>query len=195
MKSVFAGEWYGYLTLLLIATTIVCGCENTQPMRLPNNGINASVKGGGDFPEFLVGVWEAKLRGKVVWGMKFERDGSISKIVHGVAGPVKLADGGIFEEGPDKGTFCLFEMGPCEAEYEPKKRMLRVKIFVDHYHMKFPNGDLTGRSEDYFEGAVLKDGKTWNVEWRCYSWLKGAAEPDKKIIEANPEKLIFTKIL
>ena len=43
MKSVFAGERYGYLTLLLIVITILCGCENTQPTRLPNNGIKASV--------------------------------------------------------------------------------------------------------------------------------------------------------
>ncbi len=97
-------------------------------------------------------------------------------------------------EGPDPGTFAYFAIGPCEAKYNPTNRQLSVKIFLDEFHMRLPNGDLEGRNEDYFDGPVSDDGRTWTVSWRSYSWLEGASPPDPNIIEANPEKLTFTKL-
>ena len=147
----------------------------------------------GEFPPFLVGVWKATF-GKHKWGIKFESDGSISKIIHNVVGPVKLSEGGVFLEGPEEDTYAIFSMGPCEANYIPAGRMLKVKIVLDHYQMKLPAGDLIGRIEDYMEGPVLQDGKTWEVKWRSYGWLDGATPPDIALIDANPDTLIFTKL-
>ncbi len=60
--------------------------------------------------------------------------------------------------------------------------------------MRLPHGDLEGRMEDYFDGPVSEDGRTWTVSWRNYCWLEGAISPPIDEINANPEKLIFTKI-
>lgn len=148
----------------------------------------------GVFPEVMVGIWEADFGGGHKWGIKFESDGSIQKIIHSVIGPVRLAEGGIYEEGPELGTYCVFAMGPCQAEYMPSGETLKVQIVVDYFKMQFPSGELEGRMEDYFEGPVSEDGESWNVEWRNYSWLEGANPPPIDIIDANPEKLVFTKI-
>lgn len=147
----------------------------------------------GAFPESMVGVWEASVD-KYKWGIKFEPDGSILRLEHIFAGKVKMEEEGIYMEGPDEGTFAVFIMGPCEARYIPETRMIKVKIILDYYIMELPGGELEGRAEDYFEGPVSEDGKTWTVEWREYSWLKGATPPDPNLIEANPVELIFSKL-
>jgi hypothetical protein len=146
------------------------------------------------FPEVMVGVWEAEVSEISKWGIKFEPDGSILKIIHSLAGPVKLSEGGVYMEGPDPNTFAYFAIGPCEAKYNPTNRQLSVKIFLDAFHMRLPQGDLEGRNEDYFDGPVSDDGRTWTVSWRSYSWLDGASPPDPNEIEANPDKLTFTKL-
>ena len=145
------------------------------------------------FPEVMVGVWEAKVSELSRWGIKFEQDGSIKKIIHSLAGPVNVTEGGVHAERPD-GYYYIFAMGPCEANYIPDTGILKVKIIVDHYEMKLPGDLLEGRIEDYFEGPVSKDGKTWKVELRRYGWLDGATPPAIDIIDAHPQELVFTKI-
>jgi hypothetical protein len=72
--------------------------------------------------------------------------------------------------------------------------MIKVKIIVDYFIMKLPAGELEGRIEDYFEGPVSVDGKTWKANWWNFGWLKGATPPDINEIMANPETLVFTKL-
>jgi len=143
-------------------------------------------------PDFLVGVWEAEI-GPSEWTFKFEPDGSILEMIHSIAGEVDLREGGVYREGPDVGTFAVCVMGPCEARYRPETRMLKVKIVVDYYMIKLPAGELEGRIEDYFWGAVSEDGKTWKAEWLNYNWLKDAAPPPFDVIKAHPVPLVFTK--
>lgn len=150
--------------------------------------------GDGVFPEVMVGVWEAEVTRDSKWGIKFEPDGSILKVIHSLAGPVKLSEDGVYLEGPEPDTYAVFIMGPCEAKYYPETNELRVKIVLEHYEMKMPSGVLEGRIESYFSGPVSKDGKTWEVDWLNYAWLEGAVAPDPNIIEANPAKLIFSKL-
>jgi hypothetical protein len=148
------------------------------------------------FPEVMVGVWEVMVNeySGSKWGIKFEPDGSISKIIHHVAGPVRLTEGGVHAEGAEEGTYYFFIMGPCEARYTPETRMLKVKIVVDYFEMKLPAGMLEGRIEDYFWGAVSEDGESWKVEWLNYGWVKGATPPPFDVIEAHPIPLVFTKL-
>lgn len=146
------------------------------------------------FPAFLVGVWESKYTDKNTWGFKFESDGSISKIIHHWAGPIKVADGGSQGDGPEPDTYFLIALGPCEADYDSQTRILKVKVVLDNWVMKFPEESIQGRDEDYFSGPISEDGKTWQVEWRNLSWLEGAEPPDVDSINANPEKITFTKI-
>jgi len=145
----------------------------------------------GAFPEFLAGVWKAD---KYNWAFKFEEDGRISRLEHILAGKVKIEEEGVYMEGPDEGTFAVFIMGPCEAKYDAKSRRLSVKVTLDKFLMRLPVDDLEGWAEDYFDGPVSKDGKTWTVDWREYSWLEGATPLDPNVVEANPERLIFSKL-
>ena len=153
-----------------------------------------AVVDGGRFPEVMVGVWEAEVPGGHEWGFKFERDGSILKILHFFAGEVDLREEGIYLEGPDPGTYAVFVMGPCETEYSEDTRELKVKIILDYYQMILPQGELKGKSHDYFKGPLSEDGRTWKAEWRSYTWLEDATPPDINEIDANPELLVFTKI-
>jgi hypothetical protein len=148
------------------------------------------------FPESMVGVWEVVINeiDDSKWGIKFEPDGSIKKIVHFLGGPINLAEGGIDMTGPDPNTYAVFVMGPCIAEYDKDTKILKIKIVLDYYEMQLPSGNLKGRIEDYFSGPVSKDGLTWNAEWRNFGWLEGATLPDINEINANPEKLVFTKV-
>ena len=150
-------------------------------------------KGDEQFPECMVGVWKSHDFG---WAFKFEPDGTIRKFRHMMAREVDMvADEGIIEmTGPEEGTYALFIIGLCEANYEPDTRRLDVAVILEHYEMKLPQGLLEGRGEDYFTGQIPEDCKTWNVEWRNYSWLEGADPPDPNLIEANPEPLVFTKV-
>ncbi|MHC4153661.1 MAG: hypothetical protein ACYST6_01860 [Planctomycetota bacterium] len=179
--------------LVLIGCTVfllaLAGCPNA------NSGGNTIVTGDGRFPAFLVGVWqvdEGMYKGR--WGLKFEPDGSISKVVHPAAGAIDMAQGGMYLEGPDPNTYAMFVMGPCRAKYDAAARELKVEVILEYYKMKLPSGELEGRSDDYLEGPVSADGKTWQVNWRSYGWLEGAEPPDPNLIDAHPEPLVFTKL-
>ncbi len=148
----------------------------------------------GAFPESMVGVWEAESSNISKWGIKFEPDGSIKKIIHTVAGPVNVPEGGVHAEREDDGSYYIFVLGPCEARYIPETRMVKVKIIVDYFIMKLPAGTVEGRFEDYFEGPVSEDGKTWKAEWLNFSWIVGAVAPEPDLIKADPIPLVFTKL-
>lgn len=178
--------------LVLLAGCVVvlsglAGCQN------PDRSVEVITGSDGQFPEFLVGVWEAEVANSK-WGFRFERDGSISKIIHGLAEGVDLKEGGVYLEGPDPGTYAVFTMGPCEAEYDTSRRELKVTIILDYYKMVLPHGELEGRSDDYFRGVVSEDGKSWEADWLSYTWLEGADPPDANAIEAEPVRLEFRKL-
>lgn len=165
--------------------SVITGCQT------PDKGADVIIEGGDAvFPEYLVGVWEAD---KFHWGFKFEPDGSISKLIHTLGTPINVDEGGFYEEGPED-SYGIYVLGPCEASYDRQTRQLNVKIVLDYFRMVLPFDVLEGRSEDYFKGQISEDGKTWNVKWRNYGWLEGAAPPDPNIIEAHPQPLVFTKL-
>lgn len=148
------------------------------------------------FPDFLVGAWQVKTgQYKDRWGFKFEPDGSILRIIYAEEGPVYLAEGESYGEAKSEGsedTYYFVTMGTCEARYTPETRMLKVKIVMEHM-LKLSIGELEGRVEDYFEGPVSEDGKTWKAGWLYYSWLKDAVPPDPNVIKAHLVPLVFTK--
>lgn len=147
-----------------------------------------------EFSEFLSGVWEIKEgKYKDIWGFEFVSDGSIVKMIHGMAGRVDLAEGGVYGGAKTDDSYYLFVMGPCGATYTSATRMLKVKIIVEHYTLKFPVDELQGRVENYLEGPVSQDSKTWNANLLNYVWLDGANPPPKETIEAHPIELVFSK--
>lgn len=147
-----------------------------------------------EFPGVMVGSWEAEVNWLSKWRIKFEPDGSIKNIIHSMAGPVDITEGGV-AWGVWGGGHNTFAMGPCEARYIPKTHVLRVKIILDHFVFEVPNGSvLEGGVEDYFEGPVSEDGKTWTVEWINHSWLEKDGPPDPNDIATVIERLTFTKL-
>ena len=185
-----------FLIILLVCCMVMfvsSGCEkkatpDKKSLNVKNNSEVSKV-----IPDSIVGVWRTKEKEINKWGIKIEKDGSISKIDHLMGGHINLSEGGKYVEGPDTGTYCFFAMGPCHANYDLKTKILKVKIVVDQYRFKLPNGELEGNVEDYFEGTISDDGKIWNVNWRSYCWLDGASPPQKDIIDQNPVKLEFEK--
>jgi len=148
------------------------------------------------FPQVMVGVWEVlinKMTGSK-WGIKFEPDGSIRKIIHVIAGPVNLSEGGVYHGGSDPNVYGAYVMGPCEAKYNHKKDEVEVKIVLDYFEIKLGTGTLKGRMETYFSGPVSDDGKTWKVLERSYGSIEGASMPDPNVIDQNPNKLVFHKV-
>jgi hypothetical protein len=148
---------------------------------------------GGEFPKSMAGIWEGEIP-DVKWDIKLEPSGSILRIVHAVAGKVDISQGAVEETNPDKDSYYIFHMGPCESRYDPNTQMVRVKIVVDYFIMKVPAGSIEGRMEDYFEGFVSEDGKQWNTQWYSFKWIKDGTPPHIKWIRSHPMPLIFIKI-
>lgn len=173
---------FGYLMVLLL----LCSCQKQ---------VADGRKGIDNFPPQMVGTWACQYGplDNQRWQLTFEKDGVISKMHHFVFGPVVVNDGGDYREGPDPGTYMVFALGPVETEYDSVSKIIKVKIIIDDYEMKLPQSSLEGRMIDTLIGSASKDGKTWQVEWRNYGWLKGATEPPIDIIDANPQILPFQK--
>ena len=174
----------------------VIGCQEAVKKEKQEKQGQVVVRPGGKFPRFLAGTWQAD---KNNWRITFGKDGNISSIVHIVWAEkidIDQGQGYYYVEGPDPNvsTYAYFTIGPCEGSYDSAARQLKVKIIMNEYEIRLPPGSLKGRSEDYFEGKISKDGKKWYADWRSYGYLEGAALPDINDINANPEKLVFSKI-
>lgn len=170
----------------VVVMLIFFGCEQ-QSQKIANPAQTKKA----EFPPSMVGVWQEN---EYNWAFKFEPDGSISKLMHMWGMRMVVEDGGFYEEGKDGRFNAVYILGPCETHYNPDTNQLSVVITLDYYRMEMPPGVLEGKTKDYFDGPVSKDGKEWHVNWRNYGWLEGAASPDANIIEANPVKLVFTKL-
>jgi hypothetical protein len=146
------------------------------------------------FPKTMVGLWEAKTGDATGgrWLFMFEKDGSIKKIDHLIAGPIVIEEGGKSGSGSEPGTSYAFILGPCIKNYE--KDILSLEVNIDYFEMVIPQGTLQGRQKDTFIGKVSGDGKTWEVDWRNYGWLEGAQEPDISEIDKQPQRVVFKKI-
>lgn len=183
---------FWFLFLVFPVFGLLSGCQESQT--IPGKLVIADGNSA-KFPAIMVGVWETPVDASGdKWGIKFEKDGSIRKIIHSVAGPMEVEEGGIYKEGPEKDTFMYFILGPCTSEYDPKTKILKVKIVIEDYEMKLPTGDLRGRIEDDFEGLISSDGVIWKVKWWDYGHLEGARTPPPEEIKAHPDELVFTRV-
>ena len=187
------------LAVLVVVCAIVnLGCEPPSAGMQDQPRISGPSKpdDAAKFPEIMVGVWETKRdrhTGKK-WGIRFERDGSVQKIIHYLAGPVNLAEGGALIEGADpEQEYALFVMGPCPSKYDTETGIVEVDIVVESYTIKKPTYTLTGHMTDRFTGVVSKNGKTWTAERRTYAVLDGAKSLSDEFADAHPDTVIFYK--
>lgn len=163
------------INVLLILIWAISGCSTHKPINI--------------FPPNMVGAWESD---KYNWMIVFDNSGKIIKYNHMLAGPVITEDNIVYKEGPDSGTYMLFVMGYCESSLEDN-HILTVISVVDHYELKFPHGELIGRTKDVFCGPISQNEKTWNAAWTSYGWLEGAKAPAESIIKENPIQIVFYK--
>ncbi|MFA5239589.1 MAG: hypothetical protein WC476_07790 [Phycisphaerae bacterium] len=174
--------------VMLVFVFAGCGQE-TNHLQLDNK---ASLGGKNAFPESMVGIWEAPVdqTSGNKFGIKFEADGSVLKILYFDDGPVYLGEGESSGAAESEEAYCIFTMNQCDANYMPETGMLTVTLAMEHmFHVSL--GEQEGRMEDYFEGPVSEDGKTWTVSWRHINWLKDAVAPEYNFSDVQ---LIFTKI-
>ncbi|OHB57096.1 MAG: hypothetical protein A2Y07_10045 [Planctomycetes bacterium GWF2_50_10] len=177
-----------FTLLMIICCLGFCGCNRSAKTGSPR--IREAY-----FPPQMIGVWEVQVGplSTQKWELKFDKDGTIPEMFHYVAGRVIVKEGGIMGEGPDPNTYFAFDLGPVETGYDPNSEIIKVRIVIKDYELKFPKDSLKGRMEDTLVGKASKDGKTWEVEWRSYGWLEGATDPDIENINRNPEKIVFNK--
>ncbi|MHC5060638.1 MAG: hypothetical protein ACYTFK_06100 [Planctomycetota bacterium] len=191
---------------LLAIFVVVCavvnlGCEPPIAGRQNQPQISISEPSKADeaveFPAVMVGVWEtkpSKHTGKK-WGVKFESDGSVRKIVHYLAGPVDLAEGGALLEGSDPNQeYALFVIEECPVKYDSETRVVEVEIIVASYTIKKPGFSLDGHMTDRFSGPVSEDGKIWKTERRTYAELDGTMPLSDEFVDAHPTEAIFYRI-
>jgi hypothetical protein len=186
-----------YICFLSLALLAFWGCVEQQKAG-PTSASSVepqAIEGKTDnkFPEFLVGVWKSDQYKGYNWGFKFEEDGKISKLTHILGAPIKVSEGSYYEEGAQGASF-LYVLGPCETNYDPKTKILKVSVVLDYFLMDMPGGSIEGSQKDTFEGPVSAKDLVWDVKWRCYAQIEGETSPDVSYINANPETLVFRKV-
>ncbi|MGA1979512.1 MAG: hypothetical protein ABSG99_02955 [Sedimentisphaerales bacterium] len=185
MKQLMA---FGFAVILLGLTG--CGSENGKTSGHPQIGGKTQKD---VFPAFLAGVWEVKTgQYKDKLGVRFEPDGSVLKVLYTAEGPVYIAEGESYGDANGEESYYLFTVDLGEARYAPETRMLKVKIVMDTM-IQLTSAKLEGGMNDYFEGPVSEDGKTWEAEWSHYIWFDEKGPPDPNEVEIHPIPLVFTK--
>ena len=128
------------------------GCRS--PAR---NGVEVTIDGIGQFPDFLVGTWKAEKSG---WEFTFEPDGKISSAIVSI-GRVKLQPGRKTIVPMQMGGKGVYKPGLWSVQYSHQQRELIVEITIDHFRVELGNDVIEGRTRDFFVGSVSADGKSW----------------------------------
>lgn len=162
----------------LIAVSILTGCQSC-----------ATNKANSEFPDFLVGTWQASGRR---WQITFQPDGSISSLHHQyITVPVKPEEGGVYEP-LRKDAYGIYFFGPYDVKYNPGTRELSVEIIVDDFHIEMPAMIFDGNMYDHFIGTVSDDGMTWRGKWYNRIEMPDFGPTDPSEIMTKP--ITFQKI-
>jgi len=172
----------------------LAGCRNAAVLDSSESAVEVVIKGGGEFPEFLVGSWKADKGG---WEFVFEPDGTISSALIDsgmvrVTPAERIAKIELKNEG--EGTY---KLGQWTVQYSPDERELAVKVVVDYFHLDMRTFGLKGHSTDWFVGPVSDDLRTWQAEWFTFpKYLVLGPEPGELPMDPNDnpmDTLIFRK--
>lgn len=128
------------------------GCKS-----LAGDGVEVTIDGIGQFPDFLVGTWKAEEGG---WEFVFEPDGTISSAVVSI-GRVKLRPGRKTVVPMQMGGKGIYKPGRWSVQYSHKQRELIVEIVIDHFRVELDDDVVEGSTRDFFIGSVSTDGKSW----------------------------------
>ena len=166
------------------------GCQNA------NSGVDVIIEGGGEFPEFLVGVWKSDKDG---WEFVFEPDGTISSAVISL-GRVRMKPGEVTTVPMKMGGKGVYEPGEWVVHYTPAGRELMVKISLKNLYVEMGESVLEGKSTDIFAGSIIQEGKVWQVNWTSFpDYVAHTAEHPNFRMSEDPDSgiskiLIFEKV-
>jgi len=128
------------------------GCQSPA-----GNGVEVTIDGIGQFPDFLVGTWKAE---EGDWEFVFGPDGKVSSAVASI-GRVKLLPGRTTTVPMQMGGKGVYKPGPWSVQYSHEQRELVVEIAIDSFRVELGNDVIEGRTRDFFVGSVSADGKFW----------------------------------
>jgi hypothetical protein len=172
---------------------VPAGCKDTGKQ---DKGPEESVVDDGQFPEFLVGRWDAATG--VYRQIIFAADGSISAVGIPVgipaAEPARLIPNETTVVKTKNGRQQTVQLGDCVAVYSPETRELIVIIDVEHLQIVYgPDLIVEGNRKDVYLGTVSEDGKTWEAGWIEHYDYGGVfpMDPDR---EGIPVPVMFVKV-
>lgn len=131
---------------------VYSGCQNPA-----GNGVEVTIDGIEQFPDFLVGTWKAE---EGDWEFVFEPDGKISSAVVSI-GRAKLQPGRTTIIPMQMGGKSVYKPGPWSVQYSHQQRELVVEIAIDQFHVELGDDFIEGRTRDFFVGSVSADGNSW----------------------------------
>jgi len=134
-----------------------CGEANKGP----------AVDGTSRFPAELAGRWKAE--DKSGWEIVFEKDGSISSVVH-TFGRFTLQPGKETISPMIGGGQSILQPGKWKVAYNHTTRMLEAEIVLEHFYTEMDEAVIEGSRKDIMAGQVSDDGKTWAVV--CTSFME-----------------------
>jgi hypothetical protein len=140
------------LLYVFLAAAYSGGCRSSA-----GNGVEVTIDGIGQFPEFLAGTWKAEEGG---WEFVFEPDGKISSAIVSI-GRVKLQPGKKTTVPMQMGGNGVYKPGIWSVQYSHQQRELIVEIAIDHFRVELGDDVIEGRTRDFFVGSVSTDGKSW----------------------------------
>ena len=107
----------------------LASCQKPAQTTPPVGSVEVIIEGGGEFPQFLVGIWQVDKHG---WEIVFEPDGTISSAIHTIGG-VGVKPGQVTTGGKS-----VFEAGKWLVKYTPESRELLVQIVLKlHLYLMF----------------------------------------------------------
>ncbi len=170
------------------------GCQSSGPSK---SGVEVIIDGNGEFPEFLVGTWQADKGG---WEIVFEPDGKISSAVVSL-GRVRMKPGEVTNTQMVLGGEGLFRPGRWTVQYTQERRELVVEIAIEHFRVELGDNVVQGKTRDIFVGSVSTDGQLWwadrykfpeyVVDTKKYPNYKLPFDPN----DSSRESLIFQKVI
>lgn len=146
--------------ILCLLSVFFTGCQGPVKQK----PVEVTIEGGGKFPGFLAGRWEADEGG---WQFLFEPNGIISSMVHSM-GRVELEPGKTARVPMKMGKKSIFEPGEWIVDYESATRILTVKIELKHFYTEIGTGTIKGSFSDVFIGPVSEDKLIWNANWTTF---------------------------
>ncbi|MCJ7778147.1 MAG: hypothetical protein MUP16_07535 [Sedimentisphaerales bacterium] len=169
------------LLFLLGCAVLLSALAGCQSPTGNNSGVEVFVKDGGEFPQFLVGRWEANKKNDLnYWRIVFEPNGAISSVVIPL-GEVEVRPNQTTEAQGPKGEPGFFEAGNFQVYYNPQSREFSVNIKIKQFYLERVlewNVILKGSWEYFIVGDVSEDGKTWAGD--VFS------SPDITVLEPDP---------